>query len=113
MAGVGTQIIIDLFGCNKEFLNDINYIKIVLYKLVEILPAKVCDSVFYKFTPIGVSGAIIISSSHLTIHTWPENLYAGIDIFSCSANFNDKKIIDFLKEDFKCNRYTIKKIDRG
>lgn len=113
MNGIGKQIIIDLFECHEEFLDDTEYIKDVLCRLVEIIPAKVCDSVFYKFTPIGVSGAIIISSSHLTIHTWPENRYAGIDIFTCNTDMDENNIIDFLKENFKCSRHTAKIVDRG
>ena len=31
----------------------------------------------------GVSGAVIIAESHLTIHTWPEYGYAAADFFTC------------------------------
>lgn len=113
MTSIGIQLIVDLFECNEQFLDDADYLKEVLYELVEILPAKVCESVFYKFTPIGVSGAIIISASHLTVHTWPEKLYAGIDIFTCNGNLDDKMIIEFLKKKFECDRYSMKKIERG
>jgi S-adenosylmethionine decarboxylase proenzyme len=45
--------------------------------------ATVLDVSFRKFAPQGVSGVVIISESHLTIHTWPEYGYAAIDLFTC------------------------------
>ena len=38
---------------------------------------------FHKFEPHGVSGVILLSESHVSIHTWPEEGYAALDIFTC------------------------------
>lgn len=113
MSEVGMHIIIDLFGCNSSLADDINYIKDTLYKLVEILPAKVCKDVFHKFKPLGVSGAIIISSSHLTVHTWPEHNYIGVDIFTCSGECDYRAVVDFLCKQFGSTNYILKKLKRG
>ena len=53
------QLIVDLYGCAPELLND---------------PAFV-----------GISYIAVITTSHFSIHTWPEYGYAAVDIFSCSA----------------------------
>jgi len=36
-----------------------------------------------SFDKGGVSGFVIISESHISIHTFPEQRYASVDIFSC------------------------------
>ena len=42
--------------------------------------ATIVESRFHHFSPLGVSGVVIIMESHLTIHTWPEYEYAAVDI---------------------------------
>jgi len=31
----------------------------------------------------GVTGAVLLAESHVTIHTWPEHDYAAVDVFLC------------------------------
>ena len=31
----------------------------------------------------GVTGVLLLSESHMSIHTWPEHGYAAIDVFMC------------------------------
>ena len=39
---------------------------------------------FHAFPIQGVSGILLVSESHLSIHTWPEHGYAAVDLFTCS-----------------------------
>ena len=32
------------------------------------------------------AGMLLLSSSHLTVHTWPEHGYAAIDVFHCDPS---------------------------
>ena len=50
--------------------------------------AEVRELVFHKFSPQGVSGVVVISESHLAIHTWPELGYAAVDVFTCGEKVN-------------------------
>ncbi|HTJ83860.1 MAG TPA: adenosylmethionine decarboxylase, partial [Polyangiaceae bacterium] len=36
-----------------------------------------------RFAPVGVTAAAIVGESHLTLHTWPEEGRAFVDIASC------------------------------
>lgn len=45
--------------------------------------AEIREVAFHKFAPQGVSGVVIISESHLTIHSFPEHGYASIDVYTC------------------------------
>ena len=33
-----------------------------------------------------MTGMLLLSSSHMTLHTWPEHAYAALDIFTCGAD---------------------------
>lgn len=33
----------------------------------------------------GYTGVIILSESHISVHTWPEKGYAAIDVFFCGS----------------------------
>jgi len=37
----------------------------------------------HEFDPHGVTTIGIVGESHISIHTWPENNYGHIEIFSC------------------------------
>ena len=43
----------------------------------------VLERVFHSFDGQGVAGMLLLSSSHLTVHTWPEFGYAAVDLFTC------------------------------
>ncbi len=48
----------------------------------------------------GFTGVIILSESHISIHTWPERGYAAIDAFycgKCDPEVSLPRILDFFK----------------
>ncbi len=51
--------------------------------------ATVLGANFHDFGDgVGNTGVLMLAESHISVHTWPENNYAAIDIFVCS-NQND------------------------
>jgi S-adenosylmethionine decarboxylase len=54
----------------------------------------------------GVSGYILIATSHISIHTFISQEFVSIDIFSC-REFDIEEAIKYLVENFEA-----KKIDR-
>lgn len=39
----------------------------------------------------GITGVVIVSESHLTIHTWPERRYVNLDVFFCNYSRDNTK----------------------
>jgi len=111
----GPHLTLDCYGCKKEKLKDVDFIKSVLEKLPEVLglhklsPAIV--NYYDKPTP-GISGFIIISESHISIHTFVEEQFAAIDVFSCKE-FDPEKAVDFLVKAFQPERFEKKFMMRG
>lgn len=111
----GPHLTLDCYGCRKEKLKDVNFIKSVLENLPEVLGLHKLSppliNYYHKPTP-GVSGFIIISESHISIHTFVEEQFAAIDIFSCKE-FDQQKAIDYLVKVFKPEKIEKKFMKRG
>ena len=74
------QLIADLYDC-AEIIDDTEAIKKAAHKAIEFVGAEIVEECIHKFEPVGVTYFAIISTSHFSIHTWPEYRYAAIDIF--------------------------------
>ncbi len=83
MNTLGKHVILELSGCRREALNDYQLIKDAMLEAARIAKATVLRSDFHRFSPEGISGTVIVSESHLAIHTWPEYGYAALDIYTC------------------------------
>lgn len=74
--------------------------------------ATIVQSNFHHFSPLGVSGVVVIMESHLTIHSWPEHQYAAIDIFTC-GDIEMQKAVDYLIEQLSAQQHSLQEIKRG
>ncbi|MBA4537089.1 S-adenosylmethionine decarboxylase proenzyme [Bacillus aquiflavi] len=83
METMGRHVISELWGCDFTILNDQEQIEQIFVNAALKSGAEIREVVFHKFAPQGVSGVVIISESHLTIHTFPEHGYASIDVYTC------------------------------
>jgi S-adenosylmethionine decarboxylase len=75
--------------------------------------AEIREVAFHKFSPQGVSGVVVISESHLAIHTWPELGYAAVDVFTCGDTVDPWVSCNYLKQHFAAERLTAQEILRG
>lgn len=94
----GLHLTLDLYGCNEERLSDEKSIYKILDELPEVLglhklTKPMLDS-FSDPTP-GISGFVIISESHISVHTFAEERFASIDIFSCNK-FDTQMATNFI-----------------
>lgn len=83
METMGRHVISELWGCDFEKLNNLVKIEQIFVDAALRSGAEVREVAFHKFAPQGVSGVVIISESHLTIHSFPEHGYASIDVYTC------------------------------
>ena len=79
----GKHIIIELYGATYESLNDIQQLTSILEEAITLAGATLINKLQYKFSPQGVSMIFLLAESHLSIHTWPEQSYAAIDMYTC------------------------------
>jgi len=51
----------------------------------------------------GYTGVVILSESHISVHTWPEKGYAAIDIFMC-GKCDPRDTLDTIRSFYKAER---------
>lgn len=108
-----SHYLLDLYECNPTILDSPDKIREILLKAVEEAKATLIEIKIHKFSPCGVSGIALISESHISIHTWPEAKYAGVDIYTCGKKTLPEKAADFLIKKLKSKKPSIIKIERG
>ena len=77
------QLIVDLYGCDAVSLNEADRIREIAHEAVHSIGAEIVIECVHQFEPVGVSYIAVITTSHISIHTWPEYGYAAADVFSC------------------------------
>jgi S-adenosylmethionine decarboxylase len=110
---LGTHLLIELAGCEAEFLNNEEQVSEALLQAAVEAKATILSSYFHKFHPQGVSGVVVIAESHLSIHTWPELEYAAIDIFTCGDRVMPFVALRYILKKFEHDRYQTVEIGRG
>lgn len=110
---LGRHILVEAYDCDYHALDNIKELQQAMITAAEAAGATVVDAAFRKFEPHGVSGVLVISESHLTIHTWPEFGYAAIDLFTCGCNADPWKAFEHLSSYLQSSRTTTIEMQRG
>ena len=110
---LGRHVILELYYCSPTLLDDEAFIRNVVAEAVRRANGNICGAFFHKFNPQGVTGVVLISESHVTIHTWPEYGYAAVDIFTCGERMDPWKACEYIIENFKPSNFNVLEIKRG
>ena len=113
MASLGKQLAIELYCCERDRLDDVEFIRQSMLGAAREAGARIVTEVFHRFSPQGVSGVVIITESHLAIHTWPEHAYAALDLFTCGDLLASDKAVHYLRERLQAKRVTSVTLPRG
>ena len=105
------QLIADMYGCSSGILNDPEIIKNTARRAVEMIGAEIVEESLHRFAPVGITYFAVITTSHSSIHTWPEFGYAAVDIFSCSADVPES-VAQFLKSAFRASSVRTRMVER-
>ena len=113
MDTIGYHYIIEASGCDPKIIADANTLKRILLESAKVGEMDVRTVYFYKFSPQGVSGLIVVSESHISIHTWPEKGYAAIDVYTCGTKSKPEKAVNYILEQIKADYAHITEVERG
>lgn len=85
MDTAGRHIIAEIWDIDGDVINDANKIEKIFVDAALAMGAEIREVAFHQFAPQGVSGVVIISESHLTVHTFPEHSYMSVDVYTCGT----------------------------
>jgi len=113
MSALGRHVLAEFYGCPEKVLCDLEEIKQHMVNAALEAGAEVKETIFHQFSPQGVSGVVVISESHLAIHSWPEYGYAAVDVFTCGQSVDPWVSCNYLKSAFSAQNMSAREIKRG
>ena len=103
----GLHLMLDMYGCDPQLLNDANFLYTVLDDLPEKINMRKLTKPYLVTTPGngqkdpgGWSGFVIIEESHISVHTFVKRGFITIDVYSCQQ-FDTELALSYFKEKFK------------
>ncbi|MCL6552133.1 MAG: adenosylmethionine decarboxylase [Firmicutes bacterium] len=113
MEPVGHHYVAEASGCNPEIIGRVEAVEQILVRAAEVAGVTVWAISFHRFPPNGVSGVVVISESHLSVHTWPEYGYVALDIFTCGNDAKPEAAVEYALKEFGATTMHITEITRG
>lgn len=116
----GLHLTIDGYGGDPEKLNDDK----LIYHCLDELPGligmkKLSKPVVYKAPPSGpkdsggYSGFVVISTSHISCHTFPWRRFVSIDVYTCGDEIDREKVELYFKNAFSLQDLEVNFLKRG
>jgi S-adenosylmethionine decarboxylase len=109
----GRHVVVDAWGVSSDVLDDLMLLSKVMFDAAERCGANVVGCTHHKFKPCGVTIALLLAESHMTIHTYPSHGYAAIDVYTCGETADPMVAMEYLLDMLKPVRYTMKTLERG
>jgi S-adenosylmethionine decarboxylase len=109
---VGAHVLADFWGCQFEKLDDAELLMRSLRQAAKFAQMTILGEESFKFHPQGFTGILLLSESHISIHTYPEQGYAAIDVYTCGDGVT-QKAIDYLKEVLRPTTVKEMQVQRG
>ena len=110
--GVGTHVLAELFGVPEQKLSEVSVVREIMHAIMRESGFAAVGETFHQFEPQGVTGIILLSESHFSIHTWPEKQMLAADIFSCSGRENALRALKLLESHFQPQEIKHKVVER-
>ncbi|MES2087527.1 MAG: S-adenosylmethionine decarboxylase [Patescibacteria group bacterium] len=117
--GYGPHLTYDGYEADHVRLNDMQVVFEFLLKLPAVIgmqrltqPYVISYDGADMPNDYGVTGVVIIATSHISIHTYPYDKTFFLDIFSCKA-FDQEKALAFIRKTFEAKKEDVQLTVRG
>ncbi len=113
----GKHCFANLKNCNAVIFEKELQTKIILEKVAELSNANPLKFVYQSFKPHGATAALILSESHITIHTYYDGNEQGLgdvfaDVFTCGTETTPEEGLQYLISTLKPTEHSITSIER-
>ncbi len=94
------HIICEIKTDSENIINNLEIVTKKMEKFIDTLGLTSVKKTFHEFIPQGFTVTFILSSSHLAVHSWPEDKYLHIDLLTCKYGLTVEKVKDALNTQF-------------
>ena len=112
------HVMLDLYGCNPELLENESFLRQVLDEyplrigMEKVSPVQLRNIRTNDPMDDGFSGFVIIATSHVSLHAWPPYQMINIDIFSCEE-FDVEDTITYARLMFQTEDIEVHTVERA
>ncbi len=109
---IGKHCILELYDCDKNRLNDEAFLRTTITAAAKSAGAKLLNLITHRFSPYGVTCLALLAESHISIHTWPENGYAAVDVFTCGEQTMPEEACHIFKTELLAEQFSLTSFKR-
>lgn len=109
----GRHVAIDTWGVDFDLLNNAELLQHHMVEAAEACGATVLSVQSKQFDPQGATVLVLLSESHLSIHTYPERGFAALDCYTCGDTVDPEVAIEYLVKILNPEKAYARKIIRG
>ncbi len=113
MTHLGFHYIWDIYHCKYKAIDKVPQVQNQMAELLQISNQTKLSGVFNRFAPHGVTGIDLLRECQLSVHTWSENNYVAIDLFSCVSIDTLATVEQALRKHLCTVRIDFKILERG
>ena len=110
----GKLIVVDMYGCKADVINDIEGVKTVLSEACVNFGMDMSEVVCNEY-PENKEYSVIVACKrgHVTVHVYKEIGFVAVDVFSCHDGAHPEQMSRFLRTYFGTDKAKITLLDRG
>lgn len=119
----GLHLIAELYDCRCDWrlLTDAQVLQKLCLRVCSRPGLTAVGCLFHQFgnreAPAGATGAVVLSESHLAVHTWPEIRAVTLDLYVCNFSHDNSAAARLAYRDliaaFACRRSAERELERG
>lgn len=116
----GSHLTLDGYGANPKKLNDMHRVFTALNDSPDLLDMKKIITPYVVHYPGngkkdrgGYSGMVMIAESHISIHTFPEQGFVSIDVYTCQGRLDVNTARRYFQTMFDVKEWEEHIIKRG
>ncbi|MBP1931601.1 adenosylmethionine decarboxylase [Ammoniphilus resinae] len=109
----GRHVAMDTWGVDFDLLNNAELLKHHMVEAAEACGATVLSVQAKQFEPQGATVLVLLSESHLSIHTYPEKGFAALDCYTCGETVDPEIAIGYMVKMLKPEKTYSRKLIRG
>ncbi|WP_149453817.1 adenosylmethionine decarboxylase [Pasteuria penetrans] len=109
----GTHVALDAWGADCDLLNDVERLEVHLREAASACGATVLSAQAKRFQPQGATVLLMLSESHLSIHTYPESGFAALDCYTCGHAVDPMAAVGHMLGVLRPRQFFTKILRRG
>lgn len=109
----GRHVAVDTWGADSKLLNDAKLLEDMMVQAAEKCGATVLSVQSKQFEPQGATVLVLLSESHISIHTYPERGFAALDCYTCGETVDPQIAMDYMLQILKPEKSYPKMLKRG